>query len=103
MRWSSSARVASTAFLSAAAGANRTGADILEAASLVLAFASSLILGFIGFLAMLACAFFFERNLRVMGRAGWQQVTGNLRPGNLKDSVGDVGRKLRKRFKNEES
>jgi hypothetical protein len=70
---------------------------------LVLAFASSLVLGFIGFLAMLACAFFFERNLRVMGRAGWQQVTGNFRPGNLKDSVGDVGRKLRKRFKNDES
>ena len=47
-------------------------------ALLVLAFASSLILGFIGFLAMLACAFFFERNLRVRARAGWQQVTGNV-------------------------
>ena len=48
-------------------------------ALLVLAFASSLILGFIGFLAMLACAFFFERNLRVMGTgrvaAGHRQLS----------------------------
>ena len=55
-------------------------------ALLVWAFASSLVLGFAGFLVMLACAFIFERNLRKMGKAGWDQVTGNLRAGNLKDS-----------------
>ena len=69
---------------------------------LVWAFASSLVLGFVGFLVMLSCAFIFERNLRKMGKAGWAQVTGNLRAGNLKDSMGDVGKKLRKRFKRDE-
>ncbi len=69
---------------------------------LVWAFASSLVLGFVGFLVMLSCAFVFERNLRKMGKAGWAQVTGNFRAGNLKDSVGDVGKKLRKRFKRDE-
>ena len=69
---------------------------------LVWAFASSLVLGFVGFLVMLACAFVFERNLRKMGKAGWAQVTGNLRAGHLKDSVGDAGKRLRKRFKRDE-
>jgi hypothetical protein len=71
-------------------------------ALLVWAFASSLVLGFAGFLVMLSCAFVFERNLRKMGKAGWAQVTGNIRAGHLKDSVGDVGKKLRKRFKRDE-
>jgi hypothetical protein len=69
---------------------------------LVWAFASSLLLGFAGFLVMLSCAFVFERNLRKMGKAGWAQVTGNLRAGHLKDSVGDAGKRLRKRFKRDE-
>ena len=69
---------------------------------LVGSFATSLFLGFVGFAVMLACAFIFERNLRKMGKAGWAQVTGNLRAGNLKDSVGDVGQRLRKRFKRDE-
>ncbi|MEA2825567.1 MAG: hypothetical protein QOG43_6 [Actinomycetota bacterium] len=71
-------------------------------AVLVWAFATSLVLGFVGFLVMLFCAFVFERNLRKMGKAGWAQVTGNFRAGNLKESVGDVGKKLRKRFKRDE-
>jgi len=69
---------------------------------LVWAFASSLVLGFVGFLVMLSCAFVFERNLRKMGKAGWAQVTGNFRAGNLKGSVGDAGKRLRKRFKRDE-
>ncbi len=69
---------------------------------LVTAFASSLLLGFAGFLVMLACAFVFERNLRKMGKAGWQQVTGNMKAGHVKDYFGDAGKKVRKRFKREE-
>ena len=69
---------------------------------LVVAFASSLFLGFVGFAVMLACAFVFERNLRKMGRAGWQQVTGNFKTGNFKEHFGDVGKRFRKRFKREE-
>jgi hypothetical protein len=68
---------------------------------LIVAFASSLLLGFAGFLVMLASAIVFERNLRKMGRAGWQQVTGNMKAHNLRDSLGDAGRRLRKRFKRE--
>ena len=71
-------------------------------ALLITSFASSLFLGFAGFLVMLACAFVFERNLRKMGRAGWQQVTENMRAGNLREYLGDAGRRFRGRFKREE-
>ncbi len=69
---------------------------------LVGAFATSLFLGFVGFAVMLACAFFFERNLRKMGRAGWKQVTGNLKTTQVKEQFGDVGKRLKKRFRREE-
>ena len=71
-------------------------------ALLLASFASSLVLGFIGFLVMLACAFVFERNLRKMGRAGWAQMTESMRGGHLRDVFGDAGERLRKRFKREE-
>jgi hypothetical protein len=68
---------------------------------LIVAFASSLLLGFAGFLVMLASAIVFERNLRKMGRAGWQQVTGTMKAHNLRESLGDASRRIRKRFKRE--
>ena len=71
-------------------------------ALLIGAFATSLFLGFVGFAVMLACAFFFERNLRKMGKAGWQQVTGNLKTTQVKEQLGDVGKRLKKRFRREE-
>ena len=51
---------------------------------------------------MLACAFLFERNLRKLGRAGWQQMTESMRAGNLREYFGDAGNRLRRRFKREE-
>ena len=69
---------------------------------LVGAFATSLFLGFVGFAVMLACAFFFERNLRKMGKAGWKQVTGSLKSNQVKEQMGDVGKRLKKRFRKEE-
>jgi hypothetical protein len=69
---------------------------------LVGSFATSLFLGFVGFAIMLACAFIFERNLRKMGKAGWKQVTGNLKTTQVKEQFGDVGKRLKKRFKREE-
>ncbi|MDQ6727655.1 MAG: DUF3040 domain-containing protein [Actinomycetota bacterium] len=69
---------------------------------LVGAFATSLFLGFVGFAVMLACAFVFERNLRKMGKAGWKQVTGNIKTGQVKEHFGDVGKRLKKRFRREE-
>jgi hypothetical protein len=58
-------------------------------------FTTSLLLGVAGFLVMLACAFFFERNLRKMGRAGWQSLTSSMRSGGL----GGAGKRVRDRFK----
>ncbi len=69
---------------------------------LIFTFASSLLVGFAGFLVMLICAFVFERNLRKMGRAGWQQMTETMRAGNLREYFGDAGTRLRRRFKREE-
>ena len=71
-------------------------------ALLIVTFASSLVLGFSGFLVMLASAIVFERNLRKMGRAGWQQVTGTMKGNNFKDTLGDAGKRIRKRFKREQ-
>ena len=66
---------------------------------LLVAFASSLILGFAGFLVMLGSAVVFERNLRKMGRAGWRQVSDTMKTHNLRESMGDAGKRIRKRFK----
>jgi DUF3040 family protein len=48
------------------------------------------LLSFVGFLAMLGCAFVIERNLRAMGRVGLQDLAGVVRgrrpdPSRLKD------------------
>ena len=67
---------------------------------LVGAFATSLFLGFVGFAVMLACAFFFERNLRKMGRASWQEFSEAMRARG--GPLGETGRKLRDRFKRDE-
>lgn len=71
-------------------------------ALLIAAFAFNVILGFVGFLVMLACAIVFERNLRKMGKAGWRQVSGSAKASNFKEALGDAGKKIRKRFKKDE-
>jgi sulfite exporter TauE/SafE len=70
---------------------------------LLASFASSLILGMVGFLAMLASAFVFERNLRKMGRAGWQQVTQSMRDKGIGDVMGTTRSRLRDRFRRDDS
>lgn len=59
-------------------------------------------LAFVGFLAMLGSAIFFERNLRKMGRAGWQEWTTSMRSSGMKEYFGGAGQKMRDRFKREE-
>ncbi|MGH8990490.1 MAG: DUF3040 domain-containing protein [Acidimicrobiia bacterium] len=66
---------------------------------LVASFASSLVLGFAGFLAMLACAFIIERNVRKLGRAGLESLTSQMRSSRLKGMLGDAGDNVRRRFK----
>ena len=74
---------------------------VLAFAFTIWSFAQSLPLAVLGFLGMLACAFFFERNLRKMGRAGWQSLTSSMRGGGLGGSVGRASKRVRDRFKRE--
>jgi len=74
---------------------------VLAFAFTIWSFTQSLFLGVLGFLVMLACAFFFERNLRKMGRAGWQSLTSSMGSGGLGGSVGRASKRVRDRFKRE--
>jgi len=66
---------------------------------LLWSFTQSVFLGLVGFVIMLGCAFFFERNLRKMGRAGWQSLSSSVRGGGLSGRVGGAGKRVRDRFK----
>ena len=65
-------------------------------------FTTSIVLAFAGFLAMLASAIIFERNLRKMGRAGWRQWTETMRASGVRERFGSVGDRVRDRFKRDE-
>jgi hypothetical protein len=71
-------------------------------AFMLMTFTTSIILAFAGFLAMLATAIFFERNLRKMGRAGWRQWTETMRTNGVRERMGSVGDRMRDRFKRDE-
>ena len=68
---------------------------------LVLSFTSSLIIGFFGFLVMLACAFLIERNLRRIGKASFASLSESVRAKGLNDMLGDTRRRMRDRFNRE--
>lgn len=55
-------------------------------------------LSFVGFLIMLASAWYGEQNLRRVGRAGLQQVTGNARGSSGRGFFGDAGQRMRDRL-----
>lgn len=55
-------------------------------------------LSFVGFLIMLASAWYGEKNLRRVGRAGLQKVTGNARGTSTKGFFGDAGQRVRDRL-----
>ena len=59
----------------------------------------NLALAVIGFLLMLTCAFFFERNLRKMGKAGLQSFMASLHAGGISGRVGGAGKRVRDRFR----
>jgi len=52
---------------------------ILGLAFLIATLQIHFLLSFVGFLAMLGCAFIIERNLRAMGRVGLQDLAGVVR------------------------
>jgi hypothetical protein len=66
---------------------------------LLVSFASSVWLGAFGFGVMLVTAIVINQNVRKMGRAGWQQMTEQMRSHNMNDLMNDTRRKLRERFK----
>ena len=67
---------------------------------LVATFTSYLALGVLGFLIMLFCLLVIERNVRKLGRAGMQTLTGGWRDsGGLRGVFGEQGRAWRERFR----
>jgi hypothetical protein len=69
---------------------------------LMASFASSPILGAFGFVVMLVSALAFTQSLRKMGRAGWQQMTEQMRSHSINDLMGDTRKRLRERFKRDD-
>ena len=65
-------------------------------ALLLWSFTTNIVLGLAGFLIMLGCAFFFERNLRRMGKVGWQSLSASVKGGGF---VGGASKRVRDRFK----
>ncbi|MBI2168975.1 MAG: DUF3040 domain-containing protein [Actinobacteria bacterium] len=56
-------------------------------AILVMSFASSILVGFVGFLIMLWAAFLIERNVRRVGKAGLQSLASSMKVTNLRDAL----------------
>ena len=63
---------------------------------------TTFVVAFVGFLAMLACALWFERSLRKLGKAGLDQLADSMRSSGLRDTFGTAGQRMRDRFRNEE-
>ena len=100
------ARGVSSTSLYTHAGRNLKWAALGFLAGLVFmlfSFASSVWVGALGFAVMLGCALVFERNLRKLGRAGWRQVTQAMGGGGVRNFVGDLGRRMRERFRRDDN
>jgi hypothetical protein len=67
-----------------------------------LAFAVSFVASFAGFMVMLGSALWFERSLRKMGRAGWQQLSSSFRAGGLREYFGDTSERVRSRLRRDD-
>ncbi len=65
---------------------------------MVLTFTTTLILGVVGFAVMLACALAIEHNVRKLGRAGIESLTGSMRGGAFKNMLGNAGNRWRDRW-----
>jgi Protein of unknown function (DUF3040) len=65
---------------------------------MIFTFTTTLILGVVGFLVMLGCALTIEHNVRKLGKAGMESLTGSMRNGALKNMLGNAGGRWRERF-----
>lgn len=66
---------------------------------LIVALSTSYLLAFVGFLLMLGCALYFERNLRKLGKAGLDHVTRSMRASGLREAIGGARGRMRDRFR----
>ena len=71
-------------------------------ALLLFTFTKLLVLGVVGFLVMLGCLLVIERNVRKLGKAGLESLTGSLRTGALRGMFGNTGKKFRDRWRRDE-
>ena len=69
---------------------------------MIFTFTTTLILGVVGFLVMLGCALTIEHNVRKLGKAGMESLTGSMRGGALKNALGNAGSRWRERFGRED-
>ena len=70
---------------------------------LLLTLSISFWVSFVGFLIMLASAWYGEKNLRRVGKAGLQQVTGNVRgPSAGRGFFGETSQRLRDRLNDQQ-
>ena len=70
---------------------------------LLLTFTQRLWLGVLGFLIMLFCLLVIERNVRKIGRAGFESMASGMRPGgNVKGMFGNVGKRWRDRWQRDD-
>jgi hypothetical protein len=69
---------------------------------LIATLSTSFVLAFGGFLLMLVCALYFERNLRKLGKAGIEQVTRSVKATHLRETLGGARGRLRERFRRSE-
>jgi hypothetical protein len=72
---------------------------VLGVAFLIATLSTSYLLAFGGFLVMLGCALYFERNLRKLGKAGLEQITSSMKATGLRDALGGAKGRVRDRFK----
>ncbi len=71
---------------------------------LLLTFTQRLWLGVLGFLIMLFCLLVIERNVRKIGRAGFNSLTTGIRPGggSMKGAFGNFGKRWRDRWQRDD-
>lgn len=73
---------------------------LLGVVFLVLSLSTSYLLAFGGFLMMLGCALYFERNLRKLGKAGLDHVARSIKATGFRDAIGGARGRMRERFRN---
>ena len=76
-----------------------TAFGFVGVATLVAALQIHYLLAFVAFLIVFGSTIVIERNLRKMGRAGLQQVAGNMRGAGVKDAAAGFGARLKGRMR----